>query len=522
MQNNIEQLVGRMFVVGFQGTSAPDYVLEWLREGHIGGVILFARNVESPAQLAALTHSLHQAASRPILIGIDQEGGTVARLRAGFSEIPSAMALSNANDEGLCQACYAVLGTEMHALGINWDYAPVLDISYNKDNPTVGTRSFGTKASRVSRYASAAVRGLQEAGVAACAKHFPGLGNTAIDTHLALPTIDTPLAQLLQDDLAPYRAVIQQGIASLMTTHTIYATLDDQYPATLSPHVIQRLIREELRFDGVVTSDCMEMKAIADHYEAGAYAALGALAGLDVILVSHTRSVQEEAYRGLLAAVQQGRVPLSRIEEANQRIEALLARYAITQAPDLSQVNTPEHQAQVYQAARQALYYKLIKPLPEDIDEIESDDITVIEFISPLESEVLDHGGASHWKSLMLANGFGARYVPLKSSVGAGDDLMWRYAQDYAQSSALTLIVTRNAHLLPVQKERIETLMEMSDAVFLIHARNPYDAEVLPAPNSRFFSYGDAYPQLKALWNIITHPPADSDKANRRIYYNQA
>ncbi|MCS6834802.1 MAG: beta-N-acetylhexosaminidase [Anaerolineae bacterium] len=506
--------VGRLFVVGFEGTTAPLYLLEWLAEGRVGGVILFARNVESPSQLAALTSGLRVVAPRPILIGIDQEGGTVARLRGSFTESPSAMALSNSNDEAQAERCYGVLGTEMRALGINWDYAPVVDISYNRENPTVGVRSFGTQGSRVSRYAAAAVRGLQKQGVAACAKHFPGLGNTAIDTHVALPTIDTPLDHLLAHDLLPYRTLMAEGVASIMTTHTIYAALDEQYPATLSPHVIQRLIRQELGYDGLVTSDCMEMKAIADHYEPGAYAVLGALAGLDVILVSHTRAAQEEAYRGLLAAVEDGRVPLARIREANRRIEALLARYAIAEQPNLQAIATPEHQQIVLEAARLGLRAEQHKPLKQPI--VWGEGVAVVEFASVLETEVLESGGATGLYSAMQQLSLSARYVALKSS--EDDPQAWETAQRLAREADLLIVVTRNAHLLPVQQARATALAEAARDLIFIHARNPYDAEVLPTPHATIATYGDAAPQLRAaLERLIQAEPTIQP-----LYYQQA
>jgi len=513
--DDIAQQVGRLFVVGFEGKTASPYLLEWLAAGRVGGIILFARNVESPAQLAELTRSLHAASPRPILIGIDQEGGTVARMRGSFTESPSAMALSNTNDEQQAESCYRVLGAEMHALGLNWNYAPVVDISYNKDNPTVGVRSFGTQSSRVSRYAAAAVRGLQGQGVAACAKHFPGLGDTAVDTHLALPRIHTPLDHLLEHDMLPYRTLVEQGIASIMTTHTIYATLDDQSPATLSPHVIERLIRQELGYDGLVTSDCMEMKAIADHYAPAEYAALGALGGLDVILISHTRAVQEAAYTGLLAAVEAGRVPLARIEEANRRIEAVLARYAITQPPDLAAIATPQHGQIVLEAARLALSVQPHKPLAQPITWTE-DTALVVEFASALETEVLESGGSTGLYSAMQQLGLSAAYVALLSSTD--DAPAWEQAQELARQAALTIIVTRNAHLLPVQQARAEHLASLARDLIFIHARNPYDAEVLPAPSLALLTYGDAAPQLHAALEYLSQAEA----AARPPHYHEA
>ncbi|MFN8449093.1 MAG: beta-N-acetylhexosaminidase [Anaerolineae bacterium] len=290
--------IGQMLCVGFAGLTAPDYLLDWLRAGRVSGVILFARNVESPEQLARLTESLHAAAKFPLLVSIDQEGGTVARLRDGFTESPGALALASAAEDRLARAerVTRMLGEEMRALGINWVYAPAVDLLHHFENPALGTRSFGTDADAVSDLAVASVRGFQSAGVAACVKHFPGLGNTAVDTHVALPILSVSEQALLESDLLPYRAAVAAGVASIMTTHTIFSALDAVYPATLSPHIIRRLVRGTLGFQGVVTSDCMEMKAIAAHHSPAESALLAAQAGVDLILFSHTPSMQAAAY----------------------------------------------------------------------------------------------------------------------------------------------------------------------------------------------------------------------------------
>ncbi|MBE0691345.1 MAG: beta-N-acetylhexosaminidase, partial [Anaerolineae bacterium] len=326
---SLEAKIGQMLLVGFEGLTAPDYLLDWLREGRVGGVILFARNVESPAQVAALTGAIHAAATYGAIVSIDQEGGTVARLREGFTESPGAMALASAREgEALTEAVSAVLARELRALGIGWDYAPVVDLTYTAANPSVGTRSFGSDADSVARLAAAAVRGFQRGGVAACVKHFPGLGDTPIDTHMAMAVVDTPVEHLIKHDLVPYRAAIAAGVASVMITHVLYRALDADHPATLSPVVVHRLLREALGYDGVVTTDCLEMRAVRDHYGARESAVLAALAGIDAILFSHTRAMQEAAYDGLLEAARSGRLGADAIDGANRRMLALKEAYA--------------------------------------------------------------------------------------------------------------------------------------------------------------------------------------------------
>jgi beta-N-acetylhexosaminidase len=487
----LEEKIGQMFLVGFHGLTAPDYLLEWIAQGSVGGVILFARNIESPQQVAALTQSFHAAAKHPILISIDQEGGIVARLREGFTESPGAMALSASGNRELAVRMSNVLAAEMHALGINWTYAPVLDILYNTENPSLMTRSFGTDAEQVALMASASVEGFQSGGVATTAKHFPGLGNTELDTHLSLPKLDTPIESLLHHDLLPYQAVIQSGLASVMTTHTIYTAIDAEYPATLSPVLIQRLLRGELKFTGVVTTDCMEMKAISSHYGAGESAVLAALAGVDLILFSHTRAMQEEAYDALLEAAKSGRLPENTIDDANTRIQALKRRYKIDHKPDVSLIRSPEHLAVAREVARAGTM--LLKGnLPIDL----SGQVLLVEFASVLESEVLESGGQTELAKVVNAKAPHIHVVTLKGSDNSPDDI--ERALALVDKCDTLILAARSAHFLPERLEICRSLLAHSKNTVLLCLRSPYDAQHLSAAKTIICTFGDATPSLDA------------------------
>jgi beta-N-acetylhexosaminidase len=497
----LEEKIGQMFLVGFEGYEPPDHILDWLRTGRIGGVILFSRNVQSPQQLAHLTQQCHAAAKYPILIAVDQEGGDIARLRDGFSEGPGAMALGAApNGIELAEKVAGMLGAEMRALGINWDYAPVVDLSLNAANPAVGTRSPGADKTLVSQIASAQVRGYQGAGVASCAKHFPGLGDTAIDTHNALPALDTPLDQLITSDLEPYRAVIRQDIASIMTTHTIYTALDATYPATLSPVIIHRLLRDELHYDGIVTTDCMEMKAVTDHYAPGESAVLAALASVDLLLYSHTRPAQEGAYEGLLAAVHSGRVPLDVIDQALNRILALKARYAVTTPPDLSVIRAPQHVALADTAARAGT--TLLRTAPELFPlQPDTEQVGVIEFASHLDSGIFDTGGLTGFAKLLRTKAPHFKTVPIKAVQPSPESL--ERAMQLATESQIVVLVTRNAHLMPKQAAIARDVMSVAQRVILICLRNPYDVTVLPGAAAILCTCGGGAPAMQAAVDAL-------------------
>lgn len=491
---SLQQQVGNCFMVGFYGTTAPQYLLDWLAEGRVGGVILFGRNIESPAQLAALTRSLHAAAAYPIFVSVDQEGGTVTRMRNHFTESPGAMALSNSDNPENAFTAYATLGQEMRELGINWDYAPVLDILYNRENLTGGTRSFGMSGARVARFGAASARGLQSARVAACAKHFPGLGDTAVDTHQALAVLNTSLKHLLAHDLLPYREAIAQGLDSVMTTHTIFEAVDSQHPATVSPVVIRRLLREELGYDGLVTTDCMEMKAIADHYGAGESAVMALLGDVDIVLVSHTRDMQHTAIEAVQAAVASGRIPLSRIDAANERRARLLERVAITTITD-ENANNPARQQAMVTIAEQGL--SLLKGTAPQVGF--GEDVAVIEFASSLESGIMEAGGYSGLRSLLMDMQLQPRYLALQPY---GEDPQVAAAIEMAQQASVTVIATRNAYLLPEQAERARQIAAAAQHVVLVCLRNPFDDELFPA-DTVLASCGDSRPQLQAVLHAL-------------------
>ncbi|MDX2160812.1 MAG: glycoside hydrolase family 3 protein [bacterium] len=505
---SLESKIGRMLAAGFDGLEAPDYLLEWVRTGRIGTVILFARNIESPEQVARLTRSLHEAAlvsGDPLLICVDQEGGTVARMREahGFTESPGAMALGTADDETLAENVSQVMARELRTVGVNWNLAPAIDVTHDIRNPTTGTRSLGTNPARVSALAAAQVRGFQRGGVLCSAKHFPGLGNTPTDTHYALAVIDGSVDYLWEHDLIPFRAVIDGGIESIMMTHVQFTALDAQYPSTLSPALIGGLLRDDLRFDGLVVTDCMEMKAVADLYDAGELAVLSALAGIDVVLFSHTRTLQEAAFDGMLKAAREGRLPLAHIDDANARVLALKTRYAIDPAAlTLENVRNvirhPDHLAVMAQAARAGCTLvrddPALRPLPSGLR------IGVVEFVPVYESAAQDGSGTA-FGQFLAAQRPQTAFLPLVAQ--HTDDAKRAHARAFAHDHDLIVIVTRNAHLSPVQAEIALDLIGTASQSIAVCLRNPFDADVLTGADAILCTCGDSAPSLAAAVDAL-------------------
>jgi beta-N-acetylhexosaminidase len=321
---HLDRDVAGLFCVGFHGKEPSPEVLELVRRG-VYGVVLFARNVEDAEQVAALVAELKRAAGRPLLVAVDQEGGRVARLRGphGFTDLPPMRALGDTGDEVLAREVGLLLGRELRAVGIDQDFAPVVDVDTNPANPVIGDRSLSRDPETVSRLGAALALGLQAAGVAACAKHFPGHGDTSQDSHHVLPHLPHPLERLERVELAPFRALARAGVASVMTAHVVFEVLDGRRPATLSPEVM-RLLRDRVGFDGCAISDDLEMKAVAEHFPLEEAAPGAVAAGVDAVLVCHHADVQHRSIDLVRGAVERGELPRARIAEARARVERLL------------------------------------------------------------------------------------------------------------------------------------------------------------------------------------------------------
>ncbi|THA24582.1 glycoside hydrolase family 3 protein [Streptomyces sp. RKND-216] len=315
---------------GFAGTTAPNWLLRQLREG-LGSVGLFGRNISSPDQLAALTAELREI--RPdVLVAIDEEGGDVTRLeaRAG-SSFPGNLALGAVDDPGLTRAVARELGRRLAACGVNLNWAPSADVNSNPDNPVIGVRSFGDDPHLVARHTVAYVEGLQSAGVAACVKHFPGHGDTAVDSHHALPRIDADLGTLRTRELVPFRAAVAAGSKCVMSAHILLPALDAALPGTLSPAALTGLLRAPvdrggLGHQGLIVTDGMEMEAISASFGIERGSVLALAAGADAICVGGGLADEDTVLRlrdALLRAVRDGDLPLDRLADAAARVRAL-------------------------------------------------------------------------------------------------------------------------------------------------------------------------------------------------------
>ncbi len=313
--------IGQLLIGSFPG---PSLAPEWrslAREFDLGGAILFGRNVEAPEQVVELAAEIEALGrAMPAWVSIDQEGGRVARLKEPFTRWPPMAVLGRSGSEALAERFGRALARELLAVGVTLDYAPVLDIHTNPQNPVIGDRALAERADQVARLGSVIITAFQSEGLAACGKHFPGHGDTSTDSHLELPLVEHPPDRLRAVEFEPFRAAIRARVAFIMTAHVLVPSLDDEHPSTLSPRIVQALLRDELGFDGVILSDDLEMKAISARTTIPD-AAVGAIqAGCDGVLVCGGDIERQAAtLEALVKAAESGVITAARLDDALTR-----------------------------------------------------------------------------------------------------------------------------------------------------------------------------------------------------------
>ena len=327
MSSPLRRRIGQLVITGFGGASLPGELRSLAADAGLGGVILFGRNIESPEQVADMACAVQALPGElPPWVGVDQEGGRVARLGAPFTRWPPMRALGR-GDPALATRFGRAMACELRAVGVTLDYAPVLDVDTNADNPVIGDRALSGEAGQVVSLGAAVVDALQAGGVAACGKHFPGHGDTDADSHAELPIVPHAADRLRAVELQPFRAAVAAGVATIMTAHVLYPALDDRLPATLSRRIL-RVLRDEFGFDGLLLSDDLEMAAISARYAVEEAAVRAVEAGCDMVLLCGTDTDrQAAAIEALIHAVEQERLPRARVEEALARQERVKARF---------------------------------------------------------------------------------------------------------------------------------------------------------------------------------------------------
>lgn len=349
---SLEEKIGQMFIVSFTGTTVPTALNALIKDNHVGGVILYPENIENDNQLVTLINSIKVVNSvnkLPLFISTDQEGGRVSRLPARATTFPPNLVIGEKRSATLSYAVGNVMGKELKAYGFNVDFAPVLDIFSNPQNTVIGDRSFGSDPNLVASLGVATMEGIRNTGVIPVIKHFPGHGDTSVDSHKDLPISYKTMDQLEAFELVPFEEAIKDDADMVMVAHIELPNVDRSLaPASLSTYVISDILRQRLHFNGVVITDDMHMEAIRKYYSVADATVKAVEAGTDIVLICHSYEEQIESYNALLQAVQKGVISEARIDQSVRRIILLKEKYNLTDQPStlaavLSHVGTEEN-----------------------------------------------------------------------------------------------------------------------------------------------------------------------------------
>lgn len=513
-QMTLEEKIGQMLMPDLRmwqeenTTAMNEGTAQMIRDYHLGGVILFEKNIVNKEQLVKLTDQLQaEAGDVPLLISIDQEGGRVKRIPGG-TNMPGNMALGAAGSEELAYRVGKALGSELKSLGINLNFAPVLDVNINPANPVIGVRSFSADPELVSRLGLQYMRGLQEQGVAATAKHFPGHGDTDVDSHLGLPMLPHDQERLEAVELRPFREAVSNGVDMIMTAHVTFPAIDDTraiskkdgaeitIPATLSYRVLTELLREEISFEGVIVTDAFTMKAITDHFGEGEAVVRAVKAGADIILMPLDVGV---AFHAILEAVESGEISEERIDQSVRRILDLKDKYGILTGDD---EDLTDKIRRVQQVVGNSEHRALEKEVSEKAVTLVKNEREILPFRLDNEQRILLLAPSEEDLELMQealsqASGEGEFELELSSAVYISPEILENISPETLSGADYIILGTRNL------EEKVGTDFGKDKMVVVLAMENPYDLMYLPDIKAYVAVYGAERPNLLAGMKAI-------------------
>jgi beta-N-acetylhexosaminidase len=504
----VEQKLGQKMMVAFAGKEAAAVILARIAQNHLGGITLFRHeNVENPAQIRQLTSRLQQAAAEagqpPLLIAADQETGQLMGLGDGFTLFPGNMALGATRDPQLAYQMGLAVGRELTAVGVNLNYAPVCDINSNPANPNIGIRAFGDDPTLASQMAVQLIRGLQEAGVAATAKHFPGLGEGAVDSHHELPILDLSWERFKQVELPSFQAAINAGVKLMMTAHVGIEAITGQadLPATLSRQALHKLLRQTLGFEGVIISDAMDMHAIAqgDGQVIDAIAAIGA--GVDLLLMTGDEGVNARVFAGLHQAARRQVLDTAVLTASVQRILALKQWLAQQPAASLDVVNCAAHQTLAAQISGQAI--TLVRDTANLLPLTLAPEANIL-LLLPQPQDLTPADTSSYVKhslgsALRRYHGKVEEISYPQSPTAVEQQTTLAQIRQHLRPDSLIILGTISAHLHPAQAELAQAILQLGQPTITVALRTPYDLTAYPSAQTHLCTYGFYEPSMVAL-----------------------
>ncbi len=492
MELDLRKKIGQLFMVGFDALTVNEHITRMILQYHVGGIILFRRNVQTPEQVARLCRDLQEINATisdiPLLISIDQEGGMVMRVEHGVTPIPSAMAFQEAGSIEDCEQLSHISAEEMRQIGINMNLAPVLDVNNNPLNPVIGVRAFGEDPATVINYGMAAMRGIQSSGLVATVKHFPGHGDTSTDSHYAMPLVPHDRQRLDAMELPPFKAAIAQGVHAIMTAHVVFPAIESEpnLPATLSKAVLTDLLRNEMRFNGVIITDCLEMAAISEGVGVAKGAVATLQAGADIVLVSHLEERQKAAIEAVIGAVESGSIDRNAIALSVQRVQQLKLQRAVSAWRDLPKIPQGLMQPAAMQLAHKVQQAALrvkgnFRPLPAELP------VTLITVEMRSRTEVDEIGSAARSSMLSALQEAGRQVREYTLPFDATEQEVTD-AVAYARDAQQIVVQTYNAVLAPGQQRLLAELPH--EKLWLVAGRLPYDLDLAPNAQGRLASFG--------------------------------
>lgn len=495
---NPQHLAGQLLGIDIPGPRLDDETRGYLERYRFGGVCLFRKNVRSREQVAQLVRDVREVLGAQTWISIDQEGGAVLRTE-DLPAAPSAMALGAVGDPDLAEAVGNAVGRGLLSMGVNWNYAPSLDVNVDPRNPVIGDRSFGGDPVKVTELGLAWARGLGNAGVIATAKHFPGHGDTYLDSHLALPRVDKPRGVLEKLELYPFRKAVEAGIPAIMTAHIIYSQLDPLNPATLSKTVLSGLLREEWGFEGVIVTDSMGMKAIADNFPDGQAAVRSVGAGADIVLALGSWETKLRQAEAVAKAIETGGLSETRVEQSLARLRQVTQRFP--EAPRAYPAEAERtDRALMGEAARRSItaFGKVELPRP-------ADSVLLVAPQSTVGENVYETVPATQ----NLARHLSARFPRLKLlpyNRENPQNSLTELQKKVAEADFLLFATTARRPLAEPEIRLAQTLFSLGKPALHLAIWNPYHAMALRQP--AFITYGFREPSLEALAQNLAGEPA--------------
>lgn len=504
----LDEKIGQMIVAGFP-SKVYDEHLDKLINYHIGNIILFAANVGSKEELARLNSKIQEKVLEkskiPAFITIDQEGGMVTRIFEGATFLPGNMALSAAGDSAAAFKAGQISGEELRALGINFNLAPVLDVNNNPNNPVIGVRSYSDDPKVVAEFGVKMAKGLQSKGVVATAKHFPGHGDTDVDSHLDLPAVTHSMERLEEVELYPFKKAIEGGIDAIMSAHVLFPAIEEEkLPGTLSYKVLTGLLRKRLGFKGLIMTDCMEMNAIKEYYGTAKAAVMAIKAGADLICISHTLEAQLESFENIKNAVLSGEITESRIDESVERILAIKAKYNLYEAafPDMDEiknlVGSREHLEFAEKLSEKSITLAWDK---ENLIPVKTKNILSISTKPVILTGADDSIKSKAVLSEALREALGGEALTM--SLSPEDEEIIRLVEK-AKDKDLIILGTYNAALNKGQIKLVEEISKINKNVIAIALRIPYDISRLNHVPCALCSYEYTPISLRSIIKVLS------------------